>query len=348
MTKGRERWSFNGPVRSSSLDTVPDVRTVIPELLHRGIAGMGRRLERLGPLRGLTPYGVVTMAKHWVEMNDGVRLRTWQSGTAAVDKFPVVLVHGGPGLPDYLEPVATSIDDMTQVHRYDQRGTGGSRWNGLHTVARHVQDLWQLIDAWGYDRVVLVGHSYGTDLTSFFVRAHPEHVAGVVYLCGPFVGPWRDPTRTAEQARRSDSQQARLEALDALTSRTDEEEIEYLALSWFTDHADPDHAWDWAMASARALRPINWTMNAQVNADKRTDPLENTIDLLREVLPVGSSIIGGAEDPRPAASLRRLAVELGCDVTIIPGAGHHPWMERPAEFGAVLRAAVSRQVDPAR
>ena len=285
------------------------------------------------------------MTMRWVEMDDGVRLRTWQSGSADVDQIPVVLVHGGPGLPDYLEPVSALIDDLTQVFRYDQRGTGGSRWDGLHTVARHVQDLGQLIDAWGHDRVVLVGHSYGTDLTSFFVRAHPERVAGVVYLCGPFVGPWRDPTRTAERARRSDSQQARLEQLDALTSRTDEEEIEYLALSWFTDHADQNHAWEWATASARRLRPINWTMNAQLNADKRTDPLDGDIDRLRAVLPAGSAIIGGAEDPRPAASLRQLAGELGCAVTIIPGAGHHPWMERREEFGAALRGAVSRQVD---
>lgn len=285
------------------------------------------------------------MTMRWVEMDDGVRLRTWQSGSAPVDRLPVVLVHGGPGLPDYLEPVSTLIDDMTQVHRYDQRGTGGSRWDGLHTVARHVQDLGHLIDAWGYGRVVLVGHSYGTDLTSFFVRAHPERVAGVVYLCGPFVGPWRDPTRAAERARRSDSQQARLEQLDPLTSRTDEEEIEYLALSWFTDHADQDHAWEWATASARRLRPINWTMNAQLNADKRTDPLDRDIGRLRAALPAGSAIIGGAEDPRPAASLRQLAVELGCDVAIIPGAGHHPWMERREEFGAALRGAVSRQVD---
>lgn len=277
-------------------------------------------------------------------MDDGVRLRAWQSGSADVDKPPAVLVHGGPGLPDYLEPVSTLIDDLTQVYRYDQRGTGGSRWDGLHTMARHVQDLGHLIDAWGHERVVLVGHSYGTDLTSFFVRAHPERIAGVVYLCGPFVGPWREPTRAAERARRSDSRQARLEQLDALTSRTDEEEIEYLALSWFTDHADQNRAWEWATASARRLRPINWTMNAQLNADKRTDPLEGDIDGLRAALPAGSAIIGGAEDPRPAASLRQLAVELGCDVTIIPGAGHHPWMERRSEFGAALRGAVSRQV----
>jgi proline iminopeptidase len=118
-------------------------------------------------------------------------------------------------------------------------------------------------------------------------------------------------------------------------------------LSWFTDHADQNHAWEWALASAHVLRPVNWTMNAQLNADKRTDPLEGHIDQLREVLPAASAIIGGAEDPRPAASLRQLAVELGCDVTIIPAAGHHPWMERREEFRAAFRRFVSRQVDSA-
>ncbi|WP_285100740.1 alpha/beta hydrolase [Promicromonospora sp. MEB111] len=289
------------------------------------------------------------MTVAWVEVDDGVRLRTWQSGPAGVagaGRPPVVLVHGGPGLPDYLEPVSALIDDLTRVYRYDQRGTGGSGWSGRHTVARHVRDLENLMDAWGHDRMILVGHSYGTDLVSFFALAHPERVAGVVYLCGPFVGPWREPTRVAERARRSPAQQDRLDHLDSLASRCDDEEVEYLALSWFTDHADQDNAWTWALASVRAMRPINWVMNAQLNADKRVDPLEHAIDRLRAVLPAGSAIIGGAGDPRPAALLRSLGAELGCAVTIIPGAGHHPWLERPGEFRAALRSAVGQQVHP--
>lgn len=279
-----------------------------------------------------------------VEMNDGARLRTWDAGAAGDDRLPVVTVHGGPGVRDYLEPVSHMVEDLTRVHRYDQRGVGGSTWAGSHTIARHVEDLRQLLEAWSYDSVVLVGHSFGTDLATFFLLAHPDRVAGIVYLSGPFVGPWREPTRATERARRSDPQQARLDRLERIASRTEDEEIEFLALSWFPDHADARRAWEWALESARTSHPINYAMNAQLNADKRVDPLEVNLDRLRELLPAGAAIIGGEGDPRPASFLRQLASRLDCDVTIIPGAGHDPWMEEPAQFRSALRDAVARQL----
>ncbi|MFC5833729.1 alpha/beta fold hydrolase [Nonomuraea insulae] len=253
------------------------------------------------------------------------------------------MVHGGPGVPDYLAPVAGLIDDLCLVHRYDQRGTGGSAWEGEHTIARHVRDLSLLLDAWEHDRVVLVGHSFGTNMAGYFLLAHPERVAGLVQIAGPFLDPWREADRAAQRARRTDEQQSRLDVLDAIESRTDAEEIEYLTLSWFTDHADRARAWDWARASARMLRPVNYAMNTQLNAAKKADPLESHVDELRERLPPGAVIIGGAGDSRPADALRRLGTRLNCEVDIVPDAGHHPWLEAPDQFGAALRAAVERQ-----
>ncbi|WP_426503309.1 alpha/beta fold hydrolase [Dactylosporangium sp. McL0621] len=279
------------------------------------------------------------MAETMIAMDDRVRLRTWTSGAG---KPAVVMLHGGPGLPDYLAPVAGLIDDLCAVHRYDQRGTGGSPWAGEHTIARHMRDLARLLDAWGHERVVLVGHSFGTDLAGHFLLAHPGRVAGLVQLAGPFTEPWRDADRAAQRARRSGRQQARLEELDAIEVRGEAEEIEYLALSWCTDHADRARAWEWALAAARALRPVNYAMNRQLNAAKRADPLEGRLDELRELLPPGATIIGGAGDSRPAGALRRLANRLGCTVDIIPDAGHHPWLEAPGRFRAALRAAVAR------
>lgn len=276
-----------------------------------------------------------------VETDDGVRLRTWTSGTPA--GLPVVMVHGGPGLPDYLGPVADVVDDLCLVHRYDQRGTGGSPWAGEHTISRHVRDLVSLLDMWRYERVVLVGHSFGTNLASYFLLAHPERVAGLIQLAGPFLDPWREADQAAQRARRSGEQQARLDALDANASRTEAEEIEYLALSWCTDHADRVRAWDWALAAAHTLRPVNYVMNAQLNAAKRADPLESHVAELRARLPPGAVIIGGAGDSRPADALRRLGGRLDCEVVVVPGAGHHPWLDAPDRFAATFRAHVLRQ-----
>jgi proline iminopeptidase len=275
-----------------------------------------------------------------IEMDDKVRLRTWTTGFTVSQRFPVVLLHGGPGLPDYLAPIARMIDDLCLAHRYDQRGTGGSPWQGEHTIDRHVRDLASLLDAWGHDRVVLMGHSFGTNMASYFLLAHPERVAGLVQIAGPFLDPWREADQAAQRARRTDEQQARLDELEAIESRTESEEIEYLTLSWFTDHADQTRAREWALASAHTVRPVNYTMNAQLNAAKKIDPLEAHVDELREHLPPGAVIIGGAGDSRPADALRRLGEQLGCEVSILPNAGHSPWLDAPEQFAAVLRTAV--------
>ncbi len=286
------------------------------------------------------------MTVRFERMDDGVRLRTWVTGRANTGVPPLILVHGGPGLPDYLGPVANLVDDLGQVYRYDQRGTGGSTWDGTHTVDRHLRDLEMLLDTWGCDRAVLIGHSFGTDLVSFFVLAHPDRVAGVCYLSGPFLGPWREPTHVTERARRSELQQARLDELDALTSRSEAEEIEFLTLSWLPDHADPRRAWAWAQKSAQTRRPVNYEMNAQLNADKRVVPLERQVAELRDHLPMGTSIIGGLGDPRPADLLEVAADHLGCRVTLIPSAGHEPWLEQPTEFRTALRTAVTTITSP--
>lgn len=279
------------------------------------------------------------MTAAMIEMDDGARLRTWTTGSPIPRTSPLVMVHGGPGLPDYLGPVAGMIEDLCLVHRYDQRGTGGSRWEGEHTLARHVRDLRLLLDAWHHDRVVLVGHSFGTNLAGYFTLAHPERVAGLILIAGPFLDPWREADRAVRRARRTSEQQARLDDLEAVASRSDAEEIEYLTLSWFTDHADQARAWDWALASARTWRPVNYAMNRQLNAAKKADPLESHVDELHERLPAGTVIIGGAGDSRPAEALRRLGGRLGCEVVLIPNAGHHPWLEAPDEFAAAFRAA---------
>jgi len=52
------------------------------------------------------------MTAAMVEVDDGVLLRTWVAGSASPRRFPVVLVHGGPGVCDYLAPVAGVIDDL--------------------------------------------------------------------------------------------------------------------------------------------------------------------------------------------------------------------------------------------
>ena len=74
----------------------------------------------------------------------------------------------------------------------------------------------------------------------------------------------------------------------------------------------------------------------------RADPLESQVGRLRDNLPPRTVIIGGDGDPRPAVFLQELANELGCEISIVSGAGHEPWLEKPAEFAATFRATVRK------
>ncbi|MFM9608455.1 alpha/beta fold hydrolase [Streptomyces niveiscabiei] len=272
-------------------------------------------------------------------MSDGAQVR-WTALGDTTRQPPVVMLHGGPGLPDYLGDVAPMIADLAPVYRYDQRGTGRSPWEGRHSLARHVDDLAGLLDAWEAPRAVLIGHSYGTDLASRFCLAHADRVAALLLMCGPFVGDWRSGDRAERERRMSAAQRERLRELEAMARRTEEQEVELLTLAWFTDHADPERGWHWAAQGARRRRPVNWAMNRELGEAGRADPLDDHITDLRAHLPARTELLGGLDDPRPLSALASLASRLDVPLTRIEDAGHEPWLEQPDAVRAHLRRFV--------
>jgi proline iminopeptidase len=75
-----------------------------------------------------------------VVLSDGVSVWGRVEGSGP----PVVLCHGGPGLWDYLDAVATVLRDEFTVHRWDQRGCGRSGVApvyGLDVAVKDIQEL---------------------------------------------------------------------------------------------------------------------------------------------------------------------------------------------------------------
>ncbi|MFJ3206210.1 alpha/beta fold hydrolase [Streptomyces sp. NPDC086989] len=276
-------------------------------------------------------------------MTDEVQIR-WMALGDRTRRTTVVMLHGGPGLPDYLGDVAPMVADLAPVYRYDQRGTGQSPWRGCHSFARHVDDLVELLDAWGVTRAVLIGHSYGADLASRFCLTHPDRVAAMLLMCGPFVGDWRTGDRAERGRRMSAAQSERLQALEELPHRTEEQEVELLTLAWFTDHADPERGWHWAAQGARRRRPVNWAMNSELGKAGRADPLDEHLAELRACLPARAMLLGGADDPRPVSALESLALRLDLPLTRVEDAGHEPWLDQPHTVRAHLRRFVQGTV----
>lgn len=102
----------------------------------------------------------------------------------------VVFLHGGPGMPTmwmahrFQRPLE---DEFLLVH-WDQRGAGKSFAERpppeTMTDERILADALELIDTlsrrYRKDRVVLVGHSWGTYVGTLFARRHPERLHAYV------------------------------------------------------------------------------------------------------------------------------------------------------------------------
>ncbi len=104
---------------------------------------------------------------------------------------PIVLVSGGPGMPDYLQPVAQMLVGYKTI-TYDQRGTGASvAMDGDYSVDAHVADLESICNTLEVERMHLFGHSWGGLLAQLYATAYPSRVASL-FLSSPSTGVGRD------------------------------------------------------------------------------------------------------------------------------------------------------------
>ncbi|MFF0770410.1 alpha/beta fold hydrolase [Nonomuraea wenchangensis] len=153
-----------------------------------------------------------------VQLATGSRLTVVKlAARAATRRTPVIVVHGGPGVPE-LEENARSFASLTgqgfDVYLYEQLGTGSSaRLSDPrgHTRERAVADLEGLRGRLGLDKVVLIGHSYGGQIAARYLAAHPGRVAQLVLTSPEALDP-ADTSGNLVSARLAVAQKARLYA----------------------------------------------------------------------------------------------------------------------------------------
>ena len=102
----------------------------------------------------------------------------------------IIYLHGGPSGPDSYITYGFSnglIDDYTLI-AWDQRGCGRTYFknrnidsvNDTATFEQALKDLDALVDyacdRFGQEKIIIMGHSYGTLLGSSYVQEHPDKV----------------------------------------------------------------------------------------------------------------------------------------------------------------------------
>ena len=123
--------------------------------------------------------------------------------------MPVIFMHGGLGFDhQYFRPFVDPLADAVQVVYYDHLGHGKSDRPADFseiTLERLSSDCDALATALGFDKFVLVGHSYGGFVAFDFAFRFPNRLAGLVihvHRARSHVRPAQSAGRDASAGRR--------------------------------------------------------------------------------------------------------------------------------------------------
>jgi proline iminopeptidase len=246
----------------------------------------------------------------------------------------VIVLHGGPGAHhDYLLPGFDALAAGRQLVYYDQRGGGRS------PVARevpvgwreHVADLEALRVAWGLDRLMIAGYSWGAMLAMLYAIEHPERVERMALVAPAPVWKAARERFEAEFARRNldPSLQERRRALresglrEANPAAYAQRIFELSVEPYF---ADP--------ARARELTPFRVTGRTQQEVWTSLGAFDLRPALAGLSIP--AVVLRGDADPIPCDNARAVADALGAPLHELVHCGHVPYVEAFDEFRTIL------------
>lgn len=249
---------------------------------------------------------------------------------------PVLLLHGGPGLSyAYLDGLVEELDDGFEVAAFQQRGLAPSTVAGPFTVEQALLDVVGVLDALEWPQALVLGHSWGGHLALRFLAARPDRLIGVLAVdpLGIVGDGGREAFEKEIVARIPAADRARAQELDerAMAGEgTPEEALQSMALAWPAYFADPE--------SPPPVPDLEVSVPAYSEITEEISRTDDSVAsaVARTQVPYG--VLAGAGSPMPWGLAARASAELspGAFLTVVPGAGHFPWVEVPGSVRAAL------------
>ncbi|MEU7219570.1 alpha/beta fold hydrolase [Nocardia iowensis] len=105
---------------------------------------------------------------------------------------PVVYLNGSYSTQKAWRQVIADLGPDFRHITYDERARGKSKRSADYSFDAVIRDLDVVLRTRGVDRPLLVGWSYGALLGVLWAARHPDRVAGVVGVDGPFPMGWTE------------------------------------------------------------------------------------------------------------------------------------------------------------
>jgi proline iminopeptidase len=285
-----------------------------------------------------------TEAERYIEV-DNAKLFCRVMGDGA----PLIVIHGGPGCSqNYLLPTMAKLAEHHQVVFYDQRGSGNSMGpvdENTITLNSFIDDIEAVRQAFHYEKISILGHSWGGHLAMLYAIRYPEHVDRLI-LVGSAAATSSDFAQFMQEwERRLSSHMEELKHISqpaAFLSGDPELNAEFIKII-FRTYAFNSHD----------VNRLNLISSATANVNgRKTNSLLNEgylarfFDLTEGLcnLKCPTLISHGDSDPIPVQTAQHTHASIqGSKLVILKECGHFPYVEKPEQFFAEIQAFFERQ-----
>ena len=293
------------------------------------------------------------------------------------DNPVIISLHGGPGAPttflDYC--FIDYLTDEYTVLCWDERGCGRSYYRNIATdpdnktvtFEKQIEDLDALVDyaceRFSQEKVIIMGHSYGSMLGSAYVREHADKVSAYIGIgqCIDERDMAGEKYSYADALSKAKAQGADTTDLEAAyeTFLADPSTANIMKLRTFTDVYHPLTVTDDVSTFAGITSPyagvddFRWyflEISMLLNYSKYDELIGGLVDTLNSfyISDQGTSFevpvlfISGSEDwICPVGLIKDYYDEMSApykDIYLVEGCGHSPQGQRPEEFANAVKA----------
>ncbi|HEV7694344.1 MAG TPA: alpha/beta hydrolase [Hyphomonadaceae bacterium] len=332
-----------------------------------GLAACATSPDQLGPTEASPVQGV----RFRMVQTNGIRLRVAEMGTENTKAPLVVLAHGWPeSWYSWRHQIPAIAAAGYRVIAPDMRGYGGSDrppaiedYDITHTSG----DIVGLLDAYGAEKAVLIGHDWGAIVTWNTVLLHPDRFSAMVAMSVPNGGRAASPPLTGMRAAAGENFQYIVYANEpgGLAEKEYDSNPRGLLSGLYTSKdtpvdppavTDPKRSaggWIPRLGKPKALPP--WLTQADLDyfvSQFQQAGFRGGVNYYRnfdrnwEITPqlagarikapvafiagVDDVVIRGAKEDALRTQMSRVADDLR-DVKLVPGAGHWVQQEKPQE-----------------
>ena len=257
------------------------------------------------------------------------------------DGVPLLLLHGGPGVPDYMQTTTAPILPGFRCISFDQRGVGESVCRDRrYELSAYLGDIESIRSEMGFTSWHVLGHSWGGLLAQAYASAHPQRVESLV-LASSSLGVGKEWQQTKRESFRIE--RARAGPLGTLRFYAYGSGLVIPGSigSWSMRHVmtetwhnyflnprsapDPDPEW------LSGCSPTAMIKTDRAISKERPDALKGASSYPRPVLVLyGSFDIFG-----DGTEIVRNRFPHASQVTL-EGSGHVHWLQNPSGYGKVI------------